>query len=366
MNELLINLSVVFSKPTGISNYATLLFPYLKCLQPTLLSSNNYPNFNCYQIPDNLTPAQGTKGHFNRLVWTQFKLPQIYRKLKSKLLFSPQPEAPLYSKCRYIVTVHDVIPLRFPQISSSLRYYHRYYIPQVLSQAQHIICNSKATATDICDFYDIAADQITPIPLAHDANNFRLLNEARKKNQNYRYFLYIGRHDSHKNLHRLIEAFADLQNQLQDYQDYELWFAGSSDKSNTPKLHSQIEELGIKHRVKFLDYVSYKELPKIINQAIALVFPSLWEGFGFPVLEAMACGTPVITSNLSSLPEVAGDATILINPYNKHEITQAMQTIATDEQLRSHLSAEGLKRASNFSWEKTGQGTTEVLKKYIL
>ncbi|MGD1913470.1 MAG: glycosyltransferase family 4 protein [Rivularia sp. (in: cyanobacteria)] len=364
MNELLVNLSVVFSKPTGISNYATNLLPYLEHLQPTVLASSKYSNFNCYQIPGNITPAQGTKGHFKRLLWTQFKLPQIYRKLKSKLLFSPQPEAPLYSNCRSIVTVHDVIPLRFPKPISPLKYYHRYYIPQVLAQAQHIICNSKATAKDICDFYNIAASKITPIPLAYDGNNFRLLNEVKQNNQNNPYFLYIGRHDWHKNLHRVIRAFADLKNQLNDSQDYQLWFAGPFNKY-TPKMHSQIEELGIKHRVKFLDYVTYKELPKIINQALALVFPSLWEGFGFPVLEAMACGTPVITSNLSSLPEVADDAAILINPYNVKEITEAMQQIATDEQLRSQLSIKGLKRASEFSWEKTGQITTEVLKQYL-
>ncbi len=365
MNELLINLSVVFSQPTGISNYATNLFPYLKHLQPTLLASGNYPNFNCCPIPDNLTPAQGTKGHFNRLVWTQFKLPQVYRQLKAKLLFSPQPEAPLYSDCRYIVTVHDVIPLRFPEPLSPLTYYHRYYIPQVLSQAEHIICNSEATAKDICDFYNIKANKITPIYLAYDAKNFRLLNELKKNNKNRPYFLYIGRHDSHKNLSRVITAFAELNQKISNYEDYQLWFAGSSDKRHTPKLHSQIEELGIQHQVKFLNYVTYQELPKIINQAIALVFPSLWEGFGFPVIEAMACGTPVITSNLSSLPEVAGDAAILVNPYKKREITQAMQTIATDERTRSQLSSKGIKQASNFSWEKTGQATTEVLKKYL-
>ena len=126
-------------------------------------------------------------------------------------------------------------------------------------------------------------------------------------------------------------------------------------------MHSQIEELGIQYQVKFLDYVTYQELPKIINQAIALVFPSLWEGFGFPVVEAMACGTPVITSNLSSLPEVAGDAAILVNPYNTKEITQAMQIIATDERTRSQLSSKGLEQASNYSSEKTGQATTEVV-----
>jgi glycosyltransferase involved in cell wall biosynthesis len=355
-NQLIINLSILLSQPTGISNYAKNIFPYLKSLSPTLLTAQNYPEFNCYPAPDNLTPARGTKGHSDRLLWTQFKLPRIYKKLRSQLLFSPLPEAPLYTNCRFVVMSHDLIPLRFPKRFSPLTPYHRYYIPQVLRQAQHIICNSQATANDIIDFYQIPASKITPIPLAHDRTHFQFLNLPTRN-----YFLYIGRHDPYKNLQRLIAAFAVLPNNG----DYELWLAGPTDPRYTPVLQTQIEELGITNQVKFLNYVPYSELPTIINQAIALVFPSLWEGFGFPVLEAMACGTPVITSNLSSLPEVAGDATILINPYNTGEITEAMQVIATDLELRSHLSNQGIKRANQFGWEKTGLTTAEILSRYL-
>ncbi|MBD2604855.1 glycosyltransferase family 4 protein [Scytonema hofmannii FACHB-248] len=380
MSNIIVNLSIVFSKPTGISNYATNLFPYLKALNPTLLTAQNYPEFNCYPVPDNLTPSQGTKGHLNRLIWTQFELPQIYKKLKSQLLFSPLPEAPLFSNSRFVVMVHDFIPLRFPKRFSPLLPYHRYYIPQVVAQAQHVICNSQATANDIIKFCQIPASKITPIPLAHDGNHFPsfdltplpykgrgefsplLVGEGMGERSKDRfYYLYIGRHDPYKNLHRLIAAFAAIPN----CKDYELWLAGSTDARYTPALRSQAEELNISDRVKFLDYVSYSELPKIINSAIALVFPSLWEGFGFPVLEAMACGTPVITSNLSSLPEVAGDAAILINPYNTREITEAMHKIATDRELRDRLSAQSISRAKQFSWEKTGLATVEVLKRYL-
>ncbi|WP_017318969.1 glycosyltransferase family 4 protein [Mastigocladopsis repens] len=365
MSKILFNLSIVFSQPTGISNYAKNLFPYLKTLNPTLLTAQNYPEFNCYSIPDNLTPAQGTKGHFDRLVWTQFQLPQIYKKLKSQLIFSPIPEAPFYTDCRFIVMVHDLIPLRFPKLLSPLTNFSRYYVPQVLAQAQHIICNSDATAKDITDFYHIRASKITPILLAHDANHFRPLY-LENGGQDVRptgcpYFLYIGRQDPYKNLHRLMTAFAALPNN----REYELWLAGPPDKRYTPVLQKQVEELGITNKVKFLNYVAYSELPKIINGATALVFPSLWEGFGFPVLEAMACGTPVITSNLSSLPEVAGDAAVVINPYNVEEMTEAMQTIATDSALRQHLSTQGISRASQFSWEKTGLATVEVLSRYV-
>lgn len=356
MKHLLINLSILFPQPTGISNYANNLFPYLKSLQPTLLTAQSYPEFNCYQVPDNLTPAQGTKGHFRRLIWTQFELPQIYKNLKSSLLFSPLPEAPLYSNCRFVVMFHDLIPLRFPKPFSPLTPYHRYYTPQVLKQSEHIICNSHATAKDIIDFYQIPPSKITPIPLASDRTHFRPLNLPTSN-----YFLYIGRQDPYKNIQRLITAFAALPN----CKDYELWLVGPTDGRYTPKLKAQVEQLGITNQVKFLDYVPYSELPKIINSAIALVFPSLWEGFGLPVLEAMACGTPVITSNISSLPEVAGDAAILINPYNIGEITEAMQTIVTDAEMRSRLSHQGIVRANQFSWEKTGLATVEVLKQYL-
>jgi glycosyltransferase involved in cell wall biosynthesis len=358
-SDLIVNLSILFSKPTGISNYAQNLFPYLKSLQPTLLSSQIYPDFNCYPVPNNLTPAQGTKGHFNRLIWTQFKLPKIYNKFKSKLLFSPIPEAPLNTNCRYIVTFHDAIPLRFPKPFSPLTSYHRYYVPQILQKAEHIICNSEATAKDINHFYRIPNSKITPILLAHDARHFRPLTNNKGEGEKP-YFIYLGRQDPYKNLHRIISAFAALPTD-----DYELWFAGSEDKRYTPVLKAQIKDNGITQRVKFLNYVSYSELPKIINQALALVFPSLWEGFGFPVLEAMACGTPVITSNISSLPEVAGDAAILVNPYNIGEITEAMNLIITDQKLRNSLSQLGIERAKKFSWETTGKATVEVLSRFI-
>ncbi|WGV25491.1 glycosyltransferase family 4 protein [Halotia branconii] len=353
---MLINLSFLSTKPTGITTYALNLLANLGSLKPTLLISQIIPKYDCYSISPNLTPDQGTKGHSDRLLWTQFKLPRIYKKLRSQLLFSPLPEAPLYTNCRFVVMSHDLIPLRFPKRFSPLTPYHRYYIPQVLRQAQHIICNSQATANDIINFYQIPASKITPIPLAHDRTHFQFFNLP-----THNYFLYIGRHDPYKNLQRLIAAFAALPNNS----DYELWLAGPTDSRYTPVLQAQIEELGITNQVKFLNYVPYSELPTIINQAIALVFPSLWEGFGFPVLEAMACGTPVITSNLSSLPEVAGDATMLINPYNTAEITAAMQMMVTDLELRSHLSNQGIKRANQFSWQKTGLTTAEVLSRYL-
>ena len=353
--SLIINLAYLMTRPTGTSTYALNLLPHLSHLSPTLFVAKPIASYTCYPIPSGLTPEQGIKGHLRRLVWTQLQLPKLYHHLNSQLLFSPIPEAPLFQGSRYIVTVHDLIPLRFPR-RSPLTPYFRYYIPQVLAQSQHILCNSLSTAKDITDFFQIPSAKITPILLAHDTSNFRFLDLPTSN-----YFLYIGRHDPYKNLHRLIDAFAALPNCL----DFELWIASSPDRRYTPSLKVRVEELGLTDRVKFLDYVPYQQLPTLINQAIALVFPSLWEGFGFPVLEAMACGTPVITSNLSALPEVAGDAALLVNPYNTGEITEAMQAMATDSVLRSRLRFLGLNQAAQFNWAKTGQATTEVLKRYL-
>jgi glycosyltransferase involved in cell wall biosynthesis len=355
--SILANLSFAPTQPTGWLSYSLNLLPALKVLNIEVLSPVKIANMKCHQSPIDMTTEFGLHGHLKRLIWTQFYLPKIYQQLKSTLLFSPIPEAPLFSSCSYIVTVHDLIPLRFPQYFSPFqRMYCSYYIAAVSQQSEHIICNSMTTAQDLSRILGISEDKITPIPLAYDSKNFCYLNLPKQN-----YFLYLGRHNPHKNLRCLIAAFAALPNNS----NYELWLAGPSDRRYTPILQAQAEELGIANQVKFLEYVPYSELPKIINGAIALIFPSLWEGFGLPVLEAMACGTPVITSNISSLPEVAGDAAILINPYDTGEITAAMQAIVNDSSLRSRLSTQGIARAKEFSWEKTGQATAEVLCRYL-
>ena len=359
-NSLLINLAVLFDRPTGIATYAQNLINSLH-LQPTLLSAVNFPGFSHYKIADDMTPAQGSKGHLKRLLWTQFQLPKIYHQLKADLIYSPIPEAPLYSKSRYIVMCHDLIPLRFPRRTSSLTNYFRYVVPQVLRQAEHIVCNSQATATDLVDYYGIDANQITTILLGYDRLNF-YPREQIKNSKNFQapYFLYLGRPDPYKNLSGLITAFAQIPNQ-----DYHLAIAGSTDPRFTPQLQQQAQELGIAHRVKWLNYLSYQELPGVISNAVALVFPTFWEGFGLPVLEAMACGTPVITSNLASLPEITADAAILINPYNTAQITSAMLDITRDKNMRSQLSKLSLQQAQKFSWAKTGAETQEVLQQYL-
>lgn len=357
-DQLIVNLSFLLPEPTGLSVYANNLMPYLRSLDPTPIAAQDISNYNSYLIDLNSTPTRGTNRHLDRLLWTQFQLPKIYDRLGASLLFSPIPEAPIFAGCRYIITVHDLIPLRFPRLSSPLHHYFRWHLPQVLSQSTHIICNSTATATELIDRFHIPTTKITPIPLACDTNNFHVNDEDRA---DIPYFLYVGRHDPHKNVARIITAFSQLSNR----ECYQLWLVGSGDTRYTPLLRTQVAELGLTEQVRFKEYIPYQSLSKIIRQANALVFPSLWEGFGLPVLEAMACGTPVITSNLSALIELARDAAILVDPYDINQIADAMRMVAEDSQLRSQLRQAGLARAKLFSWEKTGKETAAVLKRYL-
>jgi len=205
-------------------------------------------------------------------------------------------------------------------------------------------------------FGNVPASKVTPIPLAYDADHFKPLDLPRQN-----YFLYIGRHDPYKGIGQAISAFARLPQSSY----CELWIAGGADPRFTPQLQAQATALGLSERVKFLGYVPYPDLPVLLNQAIAFVFPSQWEGFGLPVLEAMACGTPVITSNAGAIPEVSGDAALCIPPDDTSALAGAFAALLADHGLRQQLSLAGLAQSQKFSWAKTGSQTLRCLSPFL-
>lgn len=381
-----VNLAYLIERPTGTTQYALNLLPYLDAIAPDYLATpaSGLPAHRYQSVPTNMTSEQGTLGHLRRLAWTQFQLPK-YRAAANRpaanhqssasvkpeasdrpsLLFSPIPEAPLFSKTRTVVTFHDLIPLRFPKFFGAIKLVYRYYVPQVLAQAERVICNSEATASDIVTFYGIPANKLVPIPLAYEANHFRPVSAMPQLLQDdlvarsSPYFLMLGRQAPYKNISIAIEALSRTR------KDCVLLIAGPPDKRYTPKLIAQARALGLRSRVRFLSYVPYDQLPGLLSHAIALIFPSLWEGFGLPVLEAMACGTPVICANVASLPEVAGDAALTVDPRNSFAIASAMDRLLSDTALRFELKTAGLARARQFSWEKTGQATVDILRQYL-
>lgn len=351
-SELLINLAFLSPEATGLSHYALQLVPHLaRSLHPVLLSPLCLEAATTVRIPDNMTAMQGAAGHLRRLAWTQSTLVSFYRQFQSRLLFSPVPEAPLGRSLRKVITVHDCIPLRFPNRSFSSLYFQT-YLPLLLREATHIFCNSQATAQDLQQFYRLPENRLTVTPLACDRQQFRPLRLDRRN-----YFVYVGRLNPYKNLGRLLEAFAQVQRQL----DCELWIVGPVDRRFLPTVQEQIQAYGLTEVVQFKNYVPREQLPIILNQAIALVHPSLWEGFGLTVLEAMSCGTPVLVSDRSSLPEVVGDAGLYFDPLQSEAIAAAMLAVAQESGLQQKLSQAALARSQQFSWERTSRITIQQL-----
>ena len=358
MPPLLINGACAIDRPTGVTTYISQIVPHLRDLGPTFLGNRSFLG-SCsslsvphHPIPPRLSPDFGARGHLRRLLWTQFQLPPLMEQFQASLLFSPVPEAPLGCYYRYAVMLHDAIPLRFPNWRSPLTYYARYYVPRVLAGAAKILCNSQATARDAVEFFGVAPHKLAPVWLACDRQRFRPNPAAKQGN----YFLAIGRLFPYKNLARAIAALARVPDS-----ECELWIAGPPDGRYLPGLQARARAEGVEHRVRFLGYVASETLPALLQEAIALVFVSLWEGFGLPLLEAMACGTPAIVSNLSALPEVAGDAALVVDPRNIQAIAAAMAQILADGTARSHLQVAGLARVREFSWERTGRATAAIL-----
>jgi len=258
-----------------------------------------------------------------------------------------------------IVTCHDLIPWvydnnRLPTWKLNMR---------GLRKADRIITVSEYSKSEIIKHVGYPEDQITVIPNAVDHNNYcvKRNREVIKKlgiTDTQKVILYVGSEQPRKNVPFLLKAISELKKKLPDI--ILLKIGTPQVPGAREKLIELIEMLGIEKEVVFVGYVSENELPKYYNAADLFVFPSLYEGFGLPPLEAMACGTPVITSNLTSLPEVVGDSAITIDPYDVNAFAEAMYNLLTDEKLREKMINKGLKRAQLFNWEKSAEKTLKV------
>ena len=303
------------------------------------------------QIPNNLSPKYGTKGHLRRLIWTQNIIPDLLKKSKAEFLISPLPEAPLFRRVRSIVLVHDLLPLRYPQFSPLLSY-HLIYVPLVVHNSAKVLCNSEATAQELNSRLKVPMRKINIIPLGFDSNKLYPLNLKRKP-----FFLVLGRHDPHKNIANILRALSLLSST-----DVELWLVGTQDRRYTPSLKRLANELGLKDRCKWIPWVSDHERLILLNTCQSLIIASLWEGFGLPAIEAMACDTPVIASCKGALPEVVADAGLLINPFNPASITDAMKHILFDQTLCKCLIEKGRERTKQYSWDKAALCIESILK----
>jgi glycosyltransferase involved in cell wall biosynthesis len=243
-----------------------------------------------------------------------------------------------------------------------MKYYFYYSLPILLNNSQAIICDSENTKKDIIAYHGIKDKPVYVIYAGFNRQRFypRENGTVQKQYGLTNYLLYIGDLRPYKNLERSLEAFARL-----NLRKFKFVIGGKKDPRFYPRVEKKMGELFLKDRVVFLDYVPEKDLPHLYSEAAAFVFPSLYEGFGLPPLEAMACGCPVVVSNAASLPEVCGDAAYYVNPYDVQSISKGIYEVLMDDKLRQNLIGKGLERAKLFSWEKAAKEHLEVFEEVV-
>ena len=291
---------------------------------------------------------------FGEQIW----IPLSLVRERVHLLHEPHYVLPPAIRCRSVVTIHDCIHLMFPQyLPGKLAHaYARTSMWSAVRKSDRILTVSEASKRDILRFFDIRADKVVVIYNAIDERFLAPADEERMDLIRQRYqldhpfLLYVGNIKPHKNLERLIDAFGRAR--AGGLSDLRLVIIGD-EISKYPALRQAVHRHRLDKYVRFLGFQPYDTLAAFYRLARAFVFPSLYEGFGLPPLEAMACGTPVVTSNVSSLPEIAGTAALLVDPYEPASIAEGITRAVSDERVRADLIARGLARARDFSWAQS-------------
>ncbi len=313
------------------------------------------PNFEKIIVK---TPIVSLRQHFT--------IPPILRREKIDIFHYPQFDLPFFQRRKSVITIYDLNVLQiadyFPKQRFIRRTYSRWITKISLQKAEKVIAISQSTKGDIIRYFKTPEEKIEVIYGAVDEHFHPLpQKETRKKLEKYSlsspYLLYVGVHRAHKNLLRLLEAYRLLKENGRI--THKLVIVGEKDPRFL-QAKWKVEKLGLDGEVIFTGYLPEEDLPYFYNGATLFIFPSLYEGFGMPVLEAMACGTPVVCSHTSSLPEIAGEAAIFVDPHNIEAMAEGMKKVIDDGGLRKRLSLAGLEQAKRFSWHRTAQKTLEV------
>ncbi len=292
----------------------------------------------------------------------QWRIPRLLRQIQADAYHSPYYLMPYRTPLPTIVTIYDLTPQLFPHyVSSRARLLFRLTTQLAMRQANRIISISQATSRDLKQYYPFTAPIIASIPLAPDPQfHPQSASEIARVRLHFdlpeKYVLYFGINKPHKNLVNLLQAWQLLAEQTPDIP---LIIAGAWD-SRYPEAKLEVEVLGLQNKVRFLGPINSPDVPPLYGGALMFVFPSRYEGFGLPVVEAMACGTAVACANTSSLPEVGGDAVLYFNPNNVEEMAQQIGRLLTDQSLRENLSHRGLAQARRFSWHKAAAQTLSL------
>ena len=353
-------------KDFGIGTYIRNLILNLANLDqenPYFLISHERDRVELTNLPSNfsfiLDPSEENP------LWNDLVLHFILKKRQIDLLHTPHYRAPRFVGCRSVITVHDCVHILFPNYASSTSTYNqaRKATKRTIRKCSHIFTVSETTQRDLMRLFSVPKQKITVVYNAIDERAVLTDNPEEQKRVLERYqiedpfLLYAGNIKPHKNIARIIEAFSVLKTELKDdehWKKLKLLIIGD-ELSKHQFLRRTVIRSGVQHDVRFFGFIPYETLKVFYKSAQIFVFPSLYVGFGLPPLEAMANGTPVLASNVSSLPEVLGDAALLVNPENVFEISKGLKHLLFDTSLRSNLIEKGLEQSRKYSWKKSAE-----------
>jgi glycosyltransferase involved in cell wall biosynthesis len=319
-------------------------------------------------LPENFRQIyQGERAGSWRDHWT---FPTVLKKEKPDIVHIPHHDCPVMIPGKLIMTIHDCVHVKFPpeNLSRILRFEMYWRTRRALERASQVLAVSNSTRDDLVDIFDVDSKRISVIHNALDERFEPTAEAVERKTVLERYqlhdpfILYSGRIRPHKNVHRLIEAFAVLKSELVHdlrYHNLKLIVIGD-ELSHHQYLRLTVARSGVNQDVRFFGFVPYSILRVFYQSAALFAFPSLYEGFGLPPLEAMASRTPVLASNTSSLPEVLGDAALLVNPENVFEIARGLKSILLEDSVRERLIERGSKHISKFSWKTAARQVVEA------
>lgn len=299
----------------------------------------------------------------------QLEIALLVRRRRLRLVHDPTGIYPLcLAPCRTVVTLHDAFPLVTPRTSTLLEnLLYRLWLPFALPRADAVITVSQHSQQDILRRLPLRKERLFVIPNAHSPA-FRPLTPQQvqpvldRHALAFPYILYVGSLEPRKNLLRLLQAYAVLRDSLPAWH---LVIVGARNFWKSSPVLQTVRSLGLSAWVHFTGFVPEDDLPALYSAASLFVFPSLYEGFGLPPLEAMACGVPVVASNSTSLPEVVGDAALLVDPCDVGQIALAMQRVLSDPALAADLRQRGLARAARFTWRRMAQETLDVYRRVL-
>ena len=313
----------------------------------------NYPNVTV--VGDHLRPNESFRNH----VWEQIRLPKLAKQYAIDILHSPANVAPLFYKGRSIIHIHDLCFVVNPQwYSFAFRTVYNLIIPMLARRATKVITNSNNSKNDLLQYFNLPAERVSLVYWAVD-DTFSLPSaetgaSVRIKEDDF--ILYVGSLEPRKNINLLIESYEKLRHEFPSIKTKLVLIGGES-----PLFASvQLKARQCRDDVIFKGFVSDAELGEYYRRARLVAYPSLYEGFGLPPLEAMASGAPVVTSSTSSIPEVVGHAAILVNPRDCDQLTRAMHRVLTNDQLRVSMIKAGSQQVLKFNWYRVARGVLAV------